>query len=75
MIKEGTIMVSLNDGRIKIKEMFIVFKNHEYKAYTTLNGWKEQGEFRLATKEEIKAYNRGIRHINDIKKETTYEIY
>ncbi len=37
--------------------------------------WQCVEAFRLATFKEIQAYNKGIRHINDIKQLTNYYFY
>ena len=83
MFKKNDIIVRINKhcNRLFVDD---IVKVHSYRSSSDLSiydkneeedsGWWSMN-FRLATQQEINAYNRGIRNINDIKKQLIIQIY
>ncbi len=82
MFKKGNIVICIsngynvtNNGDIYILEVDEYCNNVHGKSGNKGNNNFSSKSVRIATQIEINAYNKGIRNINDIKNNKTYEIY
>ena len=81
MFKENDIIVRTGGTQAygSFGVMYIVKEARKHDVIVLVNGHGEicpsNFNIRLATQLEINAYNKGIRNINDIKKQLIIEIY
>ena len=59
----------------QIGKMYQIIESHGHAAKYKFKYSMPKGYYRMATKQEIQAFNNGITNINDIPKQDNYTIY